>query len=99
MIINVQSIPAHALVVSPAASAPQCGSNLALTATVSGLGPFNYRWYDNHTNLIAGATNATYTLMNVRAANAGNYTVIATTLTPAQRISRPSLASWMRRRR
>jgi hypothetical protein len=78
MIINVQSIPAHSLVISPASSAPQCGTNVTLTTTVSGVAPFTYKWYDNHTNLIAGATNATYTLMDVRATSAGNYTVIAT---------------------
>jgi hypothetical protein len=77
MIINIQSIPAHALVISPPASTPQCGSNLTLTATVSGLGPFDYKWYDNHNSLIAGATNATLTLTNVRPSSVGAYTVIA----------------------
>jgi hypothetical protein len=78
MIINVQSIPAHSLVVAPASSTPQCGTNLTMATTVSGVAPFTYQWYDNHTNLIAGAINATYTLMDVRATSAGNYTVIAT---------------------
>jgi len=29
-----------------------------LTATASGGTPFTYQWYDIHTNLIVGATNA-----------------------------------------
>jgi len=77
MIYDVQSFPAHSIVISPAESTPQCGSNVTFTASPAGLGPFTYQWYDNYTNLIAGATNATYTLVNVRATSAGNYTVIA----------------------
>lgn len=76
MIINIQSYPAHSAVVSPASVTPQCGSNVTFTASASGGGTFTYQWYDNNTNLIAGATNATYTLVNVRATSAGNYTAI-----------------------
>jgi hypothetical protein len=78
MIINIQSIPAHSVVITPAESTPQCGTNLTMTATVSGVAPFTYQWYDNHTNLIAGATNASYTLTDARANKAGNYTLVAT---------------------
>ena len=76
MIINIQSYPAHSAVISPASVTPQCGSNVTFTATASGGGTFTYQWYDNNTNLITGATNATYTLANVRATSAGNYTVV-----------------------
>lgn len=77
MIFSVQSIPVHSVVVSPAESTPQCGSNVIFTATASGGTPFTYQWYGIHTNLIVGATNATYTLVDPTALNAGNYTVIA----------------------
>lgn len=77
MIINIQSIPAHNAVITAATSTPQCGSSLTFAATVSGLAPFTYQWYDNHSNPIAGATNATYTLGDVRPSGIGNYTVIA----------------------
>jgi hypothetical protein len=77
MIYDVQNIATHSIVISPATSVPQCGSNVTFTASPSGLGPFTYQWYDNNTNLIAGATNATYTLVNVHPSSEGNYTVIA----------------------
>jgi hypothetical protein len=76
MIFSIQSIPAHSVVVSPASITPQCGSNVTFTATASGGTPFTYRWYDNHTNLIVGATNATYTLVDPTPVSAGNYTVV-----------------------
>ena len=76
MIINIQSYPAHSAVVSPASVTPQCGVNTTFTATASGGAPFTYQWYDNHTNLIAGATNATYTLVDPTPVKAGNYTVV-----------------------
>ena len=76
MVINIESVFVHDLAVSPATVTPQCGANATFTASASGHGPFTYQWYDNHTNLIAGATNASFTLTNARAANAGNYTVV-----------------------
>jgi hypothetical protein len=76
MIFSIQSIPVHSAVVSPASITPQCGSNVTFTATASGGTPFTYRWYDNHTNLIVGATNATYTLVDPTPVSAGNYTVV-----------------------
>src|ERR1039458_8107735 len=76
MIFSIQSIPAHSAVVSPASITPQCGSNVTFTATASGGTPFTYRWYDNHTNLIVGATNATYTLVDPTPVSAGNYRVV-----------------------
>ena len=76
MIFSIQSIPVHSAVVSPASITPQCGSNVAFTATASGGTPFTYKWYDIHTNLIVGATNATYTLVDPTPVSAGNYTVV-----------------------
>jgi hypothetical protein len=76
MIFSIQSIPVHSAVVSPASITPQCGSNVTFTATASGGTPFTYRWYDIHTNLIVGATNATYTLLDPTPVSAGNYTVV-----------------------
>jgi hypothetical protein len=76
MIFSIQSIPVHSAAVSPASITPQCGSNVTFTATASGGTPFTYRWYDNHTNLIVGATNATYTLVDPTPVSAGNYRVV-----------------------
>jgi len=65
------------LVIAPSSVTPQCGSNVTFTASVSGLPPITYQWYDNHTNAIPGATNASYTLVAPTDASTGNYTVIA----------------------
>jgi len=83
MIINLQSVLVHDVAVTPAVTMPLCGSNVTFVASAAGYGPFTYQWYDNHTNLITGATNATYTLANVRATNAGNYTVVVHNLNNA----------------
>ena len=77
MIIQVQSFPLNNLSVSPSSIAAQCGSNVTFTATVYGLQPITYQWYDNNTNAIPGATNASYTLVDPTDASVGNYTVVA----------------------
>jgi Domain of unknown function (DUF5011) len=65
------------LAIAPSSVAPQCGSNVTFTASVNGLPPITYQWYDNTTNAIPGATNASYTLAAPTDAKAGNYTVVA----------------------
>ena len=65
------------LVIAPSSVAPQCGSNVTFTASVNGLPPVTYQWYDNNANAIPGATNASYTLVDPTDASAGNYTVVA----------------------
>ena len=65
------------LVIVPSSVTPQCGSSVTFTASVSGLPPITYQWYDNNTNVIPGATNASYTLVAPTDASAGNYTVVA----------------------
>ncbi len=65
------------LVITPSSVAPQCGSNVTFTASVSGLPPITYQWYDNNANPISGATNASYTLVDPTDASAGVYTVVA----------------------
>ena len=65
------------LVITPSSVAPQCGSNVTFTSSVTGLPPIAYQWYDKNTNVIPGATNASYTLAAPTDASAGNYTLIA----------------------
>ena len=65
------------LVITPSSVAPQCGSNVTFTASVHGLPPIAYQWYDNNANPIPGATNASYTLVAPTDASAGIYTVVA----------------------
>ena len=63
--------------VMPSSIAPQCGSNVTFTTSVDGLPPVTYQWYDNNTNAIPGATNASYTLVDPTDASVGNYTVVS----------------------
>jgi len=77
MIIQVQSVPLNNLSIAPLSTATQCGSNVTFTATVYGLPPTTYQWYDNNTNAIPGATNASYTLVDPQDGSVGNYTVVA----------------------
>ncbi len=76
MIIQVQSVPLNNLSVTPSVDAVQCGSNVTFTASVYGLPPIAYQWYDNNNNPIAGATNSSYTLVDPTDASVGNYSVI-----------------------
>lgn len=50
---------------------------MVLTANVTGTEPLTYQWYDNHTNLIAGAIYASLTNTPM-VAGSGNYTIIVT---------------------
>jgi hypothetical protein len=77
MIIQVQSLPLNDLVIAPSSVAPQCGNNVTFTASAYGLPPITYQWYDNNNNLIAGATNAAYTLVDPTEADLGHFTVVA----------------------
>ena len=65
------------LVIAPSSVTTQCGSNVTFTASVSGFPPITYQWYDNNTNAIPGATNASYTLVAPTDASIGNYTLVA----------------------
>ncbi len=56
-------------------SLTQCaGTNAAFTVTAVGTN-LTYQWRKDGTN-ISGATNASYTINNITAANAGNYSVV-----------------------
>jgi len=75
--VNVIDPILNNLVVSPSTIAPQCGSNVTFTASVNGLPPITYQWFDNNNNSVPGATNATFTLVDPTDASPGIYTVIA----------------------
>ena len=65
--------------VTPAGTNVFAMSPVLFTANVTaGTAPFTYQWYDNHTNVIAGGTNATLTLTNLATTQSGNYTVAVT---------------------
>jgi hypothetical protein len=56
------------------------GSNATFNVTVTGTPPLSYQWWFNGTNIVAGATNASLTLVNVQTTNAGNYSVVVTNI-------------------
>lgn len=61
----------------PTATTIVQGRTLTLTATASGVGPFTYQWTKNGV-AIPGATEATFSLNMVHAADAGEYAVVVT---------------------
>ncbi len=67
----------------PAITAPPMGQVITVgqpvtfVATASGTGPFTYQWLFNGA-AISGATNSSYSIANVTAANSGNYGVTVT---------------------
>ena len=61
--------------VSPASWSVLAGSNATFTGSAGGTAPLSYQWQFNGMNL-AGATNLSFVLTNVRLANAGNYALV-----------------------
>ncbi|MPM30376.1 hypothetical protein SDC9_76924 [bioreactor metagenome] len=59
-------------------SATQCaGTNVTFTAAASGTATLTYQWKKDG-SVIAGATNASYTISSITAGNAGSYTCVVT---------------------
>ncbi|MBI3879072.1 MAG: immunoglobulin domain-containing protein [Verrucomicrobia bacterium] len=73
ILVDVVTVP-PAITVQPLSQTLSSGGNVTLSAGVSGSAPFTYQWLLNATN-IAGATNATLTLTNFGAGQAGLYTL------------------------
>jgi gliding motility-associated-like protein len=72
--LTVNTAPA---ITTQPASATQCaGTNVTFTVTATGTG-LTYQWRKNAVN-IAGATNASYTINNITAADAASYAVVIT---------------------
>ena len=60
----------------PASVTVKTGKKASFSVLVAGTPPFHYQWYHG-TNILSGATNASYTIPKVQAANAGPYWVAA----------------------
>ena len=54
------------------------GDPLTLSVTLTGGLPYGYQWWKNGTNLLAGATGASLTMLNLQVTDSGNYTVVVT---------------------
>jgi YVTN family beta-propeller protein len=74
--INVQPV-GPSILGSPAAETVNTGANAAFWATAAGTQPLTYQWKLNGA-AIAGATSPLLFLTNLKAANAGSYTVTIT---------------------
>jgi hypothetical protein len=59
----------------PASLVEAVGNTALFDITVSGLGPFTYRWRRNGIS-VPGQTNSTLSVTNLQLTNAGNYTVV-----------------------
>jgi sugar lactone lactonase YvrE len=68
---------APTILVPPASQTVVFGSNVTFAVTVAGTLPLGYQWLFGGTNL-AGATAASYSILGVRADDAGNYAVVVT---------------------
>jgi Concanavalin A-like lectin/glucanases superfamily/Immunoglobulin domain/Immunoglobulin I-set domain/Cohesin domain len=64
-----------AITTQPASQTVWAGTNVTFTVAATGSTPLSYQWYFNTNTLLAGATNATLTLTNVQASQAGVYSV------------------------
>jgi hypothetical protein len=74
-------IPPPTITTQPKSTGLTNGQKLALTVKATGTKPCTnllYQWTLNATNVLAGATNATFVVTNAASSNAGSYTVVIT---------------------
>jgi pectate lyase len=69
---------APVIAAQPQAQTVATNSSATFTVVAAGSTPLVYQWYFNTNTLIAGATNAAYTLNTVKGTNVGTYSVIVT---------------------
>jgi hypothetical protein len=60
----------------PMSVTPTQGQTTTFTVTAVGTPPLSYQWRFNLTNILSGATNTTYTVVNAQASDAGAYDVV-----------------------
>ncbi len=69
-----------AITTQPQSQNVQTGQVVNLTVVASGTLPLSYQWRFNTNSLLLNATNASFTLTNFQATNAGNYQVVITNI-------------------
>ncbi|HEV2692024.1 MAG TPA: immunoglobulin domain-containing protein [Verrucomicrobiae bacterium] len=72
--LHVYHIPLAATV-SPSSLAAPVGSNVTFAATAYGTAPMQFQWQHAGTNVAGGTTNS-FTITNIQAGNAGNYSLV-----------------------
>jgi uncharacterized protein (TIGR02145 family) len=74
-VLTVNPVPvAPSITVQPKSDTVFTGQSVTFTVTATGTAPLTYQWYIGGTAIL-GATSTSYLITNVRAANAGTYTV------------------------
>jgi hypothetical protein len=68
------ALVAPSITVQPKSDTVTTGQNVTFSVTATGTAPLSYQWYKNGT-AISGATSSSYALSNVKASDAGTYTV------------------------
>ncbi len=76
-VLTVIGLP-PAIVTQPTNLIALVGTSPSFVVTATGTSPLAYHWIFNATNYLVGATNATLTLANAQAAQAGAYSVVIT---------------------
>ncbi len=72
-----------AILLQPTNQSVIVGGTTNFTVIATGTAPLGYQWCLRATNLLVNETNATLTLTNAQATNAGNYSVVITNLAGA----------------
>ena len=71
------TISALSITNQPQSQTVNAGTTVTFTVGAGGVAPFSYKWMFN-SNAINGATNSSYSITNVQAANVGTYAVTVT---------------------
>ncbi len=75
LVVPGAAVTAPIILASPATQTVSIGSTVRFFVNAAGVKPFNYQWYFNATNPIAGGTNQMLILTNVQSTQAGSYHV------------------------
>ena len=67
---------APSIINQPTSQTATVGDNATFSVLATGTGPLSYQWRFNETNIIAGATQSSFTRSNVQLLDAGKYAVV-----------------------
>jgi hypothetical protein len=73
--VKIAPIDSPSIIASPTNESVVAGQSAIFSAAASGSAPLQYQWFFNTNTLISGATNASLTLNNVQATDAGTYSL------------------------
>jgi hypothetical protein len=74
--IEIHTATVPSILADPGSQAVLIGSNVSFTVSASGTAPLTYQWLKNGSG-VAGATNATFVILNAQPADAGQYSAVA----------------------